>query len=427
MRFHVPNPAISLAAAFRALAVFLLLTFLTPLTSPAQEFYEVQPGDSLWKIANQHGLSVEQIRSLNNLESDVIRPGQKLRVKGSAGGAPQEQTGQNGSSSQASSQPGPAPSGVLQDEAVARMAQAPQLVEYLYVIQPGDSLNVIAKKFNATVRDIKWLNDLVSDEIFVDGQLLVPTTNPPEGVAEMRYSGHNSAASEEIRYTVKRGDSLSTIAQEHDTSITRIRWRNGMQSSTPRIGQELILPVGSKGGDTSTATVEQAEEDLEPAAGQVPDGGVAPPPVTQKIPGEINEDAVEEMAQSVGLWETLHRVESGDSMESIAQRYGSSAPAIRWLNARSDDELAEVEVLLVPTYSPPDGSRQLALNQLAPVDSAEVKEVQYEIKPGDSLAELAAKYGTTLTRLRWRNELSSNTIRVGETLIIPATRTPEGS
>jgi membrane-bound lytic murein transglycosylase D len=48
--------------------------------SSEQKTYTVRPGDSLWIISQKHSLSVEQIKRLNNLNSNNIKPGQKLII-----------------------------------------------------------------------------------------------------------------------------------------------------------------------------------------------------------------------------------------------------------------------------------------------------------------------------------------------------------
>jgi LysM repeat protein len=51
-----------------------------PETPVATVDYVIKEGDSLWKIAHEHNTSVKKIRELNNLTSDTIRPGKKLKV-----------------------------------------------------------------------------------------------------------------------------------------------------------------------------------------------------------------------------------------------------------------------------------------------------------------------------------------------------------
>lgn len=52
-----------------------------PTKNTASQYHVIQAGDSLWSIARNHKTTVEQIKKLNVLKSDVIKPGQKLKVK----------------------------------------------------------------------------------------------------------------------------------------------------------------------------------------------------------------------------------------------------------------------------------------------------------------------------------------------------------
>ena len=69
--------------AFSMLATAALVTFIaTGSADAATESYTVKTGDTLWKIASQHKLSVDELKSYNNLTSDTIKIDQKLNISG---------------------------------------------------------------------------------------------------------------------------------------------------------------------------------------------------------------------------------------------------------------------------------------------------------------------------------------------------------
>ncbi|MDE7312786.1 MAG: LysM peptidoglycan-binding domain-containing protein [Eubacterium sp.] len=147
--------------------------------------YVVQAGDSLWLIAQKYNTTVNAIKNLNGLTSDALSIGQVLQI--------------------------PAP----------QNASAIQ-----YTVKPGDSLWLIAQKYNTTVDAIKQLNGLTSNMLNVGQVLRIPA----------------SQASSYFEYTVKAGDSLWLIAQKYNTTVSAIKSLNGLTNDLLNIGQVLRIP-----------------------------------------------------------------------------------------------------------------------------------------------------------------------------------------
>lgn len=158
-----------------------------PTPSPGGPYveYRVQPGDSLWLIARKYGTTIDAIKSLNGLTSDLLDVGQVLRIP---------------------------------------TAQSGGYVEY--TVRPGDSLWLIARQYGTTPEAIKSLNGLTSDLIDVGQVLRIPTAQSG-GAAE---------------YTVRPGDTLWVIARRFGTTVEAIKNLNGLTSDLLSIGQVLRIP-----------------------------------------------------------------------------------------------------------------------------------------------------------------------------------------
>ena len=157
-------------------------------------YYVVQNGDSLWKIANKYGITVNELKSLNGLTSNNLTVGQILEVPGSSSSA----------------------SGT-------------------YTVKSGDSLWKIANEYGLTVAELKSLNDLTSDILSIGQVLKIPSS-----------SSSNSSGS---TYTVKAGDSLWNIANQYGITVDELKNLNNLTSNTLSIGQILKVP---NGGNTYT-------------------------------------------------------------------------------------------------------------------------------------------------------------------------------
>ncbi|ARW30682.1 putative peptidoglycan endopeptidase LytE [Bacillus subtilis subsp. subtilis] len=116
-------------------------------SSSSSSTYKVKSGDSLWKISKKYGMTINELKKLNGLKSDLLRVGQVLKVKGSTSSS-------SSSSSKVSSSS-----------------------TSTYKVKSGDSLSKIASKYGTTVSKLKSLNGLKSDVIYVNQVLKVKGTS----------------------------------------------------------------------------------------------------------------------------------------------------------------------------------------------------------------------------------------------------------
>ena len=146
--------------------------------------YIVKKGDSLYSIAKEYNTTVDNIKKLNNLTSNLLSIGQILKI----------------------------PSTIKEDTIT-------------YTVKSGDSLYSIARKYNTTVDNIKKLNNLTSNLLSIGQVLKIPNN-------EENY----------ITYTVKSGDSLYSIARKYNTTVDNIKKLNNLTSNLLSIGQVLKIP-----------------------------------------------------------------------------------------------------------------------------------------------------------------------------------------
>lgn len=117
----------------------------------------------------------------------------------------------------------------------------------IYVVQNGDTLWDLAKRFDTTINELCKLNGISKDSILRIGKELKV---PKVGDSLMSITNESAAVYQPTNfegtgqvYRVVSGDSLSKIANQYDVSVAAIKATNGLSSDTIRIGQELLIPV----------------------------------------------------------------------------------------------------------------------------------------------------------------------------------------
>lgn len=162
-----------------------------PTVNVEEEFinYTVKLGDTLYTIAQNYGLTVNDIIEYNNLGSTLITPNQIIKI----------------------------PTTIDDSK------------ENIYIVKPGDTLYSIAKLTGTTVDKIKLLNNLTNDTLSIGQQLKIPTNI----IEETDY----------IVYQVKPNDTLYSIARIYDTTVNAIKSYNNLTSDLLTIGQTLQIPI----------------------------------------------------------------------------------------------------------------------------------------------------------------------------------------
>lgn len=204
-------------------------------------YYVVKKGDSLWSIARANGLTVDELKSLNNLSSNVLYVGDTLLISSA------DSTGDDGNDNYYVVKSGDTLWSIARkyNLSVNELKALNNLSSNVlsvgqrlifgkessndYVVSAGDTLWAIARKFNVSVDDIKTLNNLSSNNLSIGMTLKIPL-----------YS--NKQNEETNVYVVKSGDSLWSIARKFNSTVDEIKSLNGLKSNVLRIGQRLVVP-----------------------------------------------------------------------------------------------------------------------------------------------------------------------------------------
>ena len=150
----------------------------------SDNIYIVKPGDSLYSIARNYNLSVDDLINYNNLSSTILNVNQQIKI----------------------------PSNLS------------SFNDYLiYTVKSGDNLYSIGKKYNIPVDELMAFNNLSTNLLSINQQIKIPLVN------------------DALTYTVKSGDNLYSIARKYNTTVDEIKRKNNLVSNNLSIGQILTI------------------------------------------------------------------------------------------------------------------------------------------------------------------------------------------
>ena len=191
-------------------AILLLSLTVQPVLAQGQ-VHVVQRGETLWSIATRYGTTINAVARANGLSNTrLIYAGQRLTIPtgGSSGGSASSAT-----------------SGT-------------------YTVRRGDNLSAIARRHGTTVNAIVRANGLANPSYIYAGQRLVIPGGGSSSGGQASNSGQASTG-DTTTYTVRRGDSVASIAYRYGTTIAAIAQANGLANpSYIYAGQRLRIPSG---------------------------------------------------------------------------------------------------------------------------------------------------------------------------------------
>ena len=311
----------------------------------APSTYVVRPGDTLSDIAVRHGLTTETLRAANGLTHDVLRIGQTLSLK-----------------------PGrlPVPNG----------ADA-------YVVQPGETFTDIALRYRVHPDDLARANPTVyPDRLLVGETLKIPAAKAgqaaPAPVAEAPAAPEPSKPGKAVAavalrsHVVAPGESLGAIAKRHGIATAALAAANGLKNPNHIVpGQRLGVPGAAAAAPAAppaaeaqpqvaaapaTPAVATAPADLTLAAAPAAPAATTEPalaPTEPAPPGPPEVVALPEptrVAAPRGIMAYI--LEPGDTLESLARRFGTSVERLRAMNKLAPDrQLGPDDEIIVPAAS----------------------------------------------------------------------------
>lgn len=199
--------------------------------------YRVQPGDTLYDLAIEHGTTVSALTTRNSIKG-FIHPGQVIEVPGKASGTTAKASSKaSGKSDKATSQgSSKASSGSV-------------------TVRSGDTLSAISLTHDVSVGSIMRANNLSSAMIHPGQKLTIPGGKGSSEAAPAKASakGTSTPATTSAKVTVRPGDTLSHISARHNVSVSAIIRANNLPSAMIYPGQQLSIP-GAKADTSSVGT-----------------------------------------------------------------------------------------------------------------------------------------------------------------------------
>lgn len=426
----------------------------------AASYHKVRRGETLKSIADDYGMTTDQLMALNGLSRNRVRRGQVLKVvRGTASQATASADEGSNSSTSASTSTSTTSSEPVQAAASSTSnsnTPAPSSSSNALVAQNTTSDSNTASS-NAPVAQRGDYKDKSGNYIAYKGSYSIDDELDAEAKARQERAARRAEQQRKAReaqeardrelaqqkaqqereearraqaaakkakadkdddtewYTVKRGESLRSIADDHGITVSQLKRASGLSSSNELIaGKRIKVPAGTN----AKAERAQAARDKAAAAATAQKGK------SSKRRQADNDDA-----------DGTYTVKRGESIWDVAANTGVSVSALRKANGlKKSDQLNRGQKLVIPgggsSKSTASKKRRKNADDNAQSTKSSKKNrksrksrkpetVTYVVKPGDSMERISRHTGVSVKELEAATGINNKTIRAGQKLKIP--------
>ena len=324
-----------------------------------------------------------------------------------------------------------------------------------YSVQKGDSLSNIAKMFGSRTKEIKVANKLENSHHIKVGQTIkVPLANS------------------EMVYTVKKGDSLSKIANKFKLPLQSLINFNSLKTHRLIANQKIKIPISTKGKGLTKVElasspavkakklnlVKTQKHQLIPSKKlsivnlsklqmvkapaikpeikfskkellKTPPAIVSKPkasqptkvakiaPKQEKEP-EVKVSPKQEQKIASSKFET-YRVKKGDSLSKIANKFNTTIAQIKTENGLTGSIVIIGQQLRI---SPNKKTFRVVNSKAKKIAPKKVKLVKHKVRKGECLSVIARRYNTTISSIVSENKLASTIVKAGQRLKVPTNK-----
>jgi len=305
--------------------------------------HKVKNGQTLSHIALKYGVKVSDLKKWNNLKSSRINVGKKLHVYvGSSKHV--ESYSKNNNSSENNNE-----------------SKSGKFISYK--IKKGDTISEIAENYGVSSSQLRRWNNLRNNKIVVGKSLKVYSSKTSGSATKLVENESKNGV-----YTIKRGDTIGQIAENHNVSIEELKSWNNLDNNAIVAGKTLQIQPS----ENISKTQESVDTNL----------------ITKKD-------------------KTIYVVKNGDTIGHIAERYSVSSNEIRnWNNLKGNKIIVGQELIVYP-------GEMKEIKVVNNIVKSKSSNKVHKVKVGESLWTIARHYDIHIKDIMEWNNLQNDQIKPG--------------